>query len=60
MYAYTLLHGPANTKEIKCVTSSKNQNTGYCKPWYSGFFPLDRFTVNRDFWFLSVLYTFYA
>ena len=58
MYAHTLLHGPATTKEIKCVTSSKLQNTGYCKPWYSGFVPL--WSLYCESWLLISFHLVYA
>lgn len=52
MYAHTLLHGAANTKALP--PKAKIQVIASLD--ILDFFLYDHFTVNRDFWFLSILY----
>lgn len=67
MYAYTLLHGPRFRRDcVNFVLLLQRKLNASLPPKAKiqviasldilFFFPLDSFTVNRDFWFLPILY----
>lgn len=67
MYAYTLLHGPSFRRDCLNFVLLLQRKLNVSLPPKAkiqviasldilDFFLYDRFTVNRDFWFLSILY----
>lgn len=73
MYAHTLLHGPGFRRDcvnfVLLLQRKLNASlppkakilacvAGYCKPWYSGFFPL--WSLYCESWLLVSSYVVYA